>query len=201
MTVSLALLALAKSMFPSSFSSFIILPFNDKYVKLTKDKGKIRSGFHVLLTLFQLLNFSLFCFLSNNILNGHQIDFYPLVFWIMFAGLLFFVLVKIVLQFGNGYFFQNQSLMTNLIFEKLSYFNYSGLIAFFGNIILTYIFIQSVPTIYIIFLLIAMVNLIGIVNTLRNRQKLILSNLIYFILYLCALEISPLVILISFLKD
>jgi len=198
---SLGLLALSRYFFPATFSMFIILPANDKYIKLNKKKGKALNGFHILLSLFQIINVALFAYLAKHVFEQHAIDFYPPMFWVFFVSLLGYLLLKIILQLGNGYFFQHHDLMTDLIFEKLSYFNYSGIVAFSGNILLAFVFQESVATVYVIFLLILGINIIGIINMLRNRQNLILNNIMYFILYLCALEISPLVILISFLKD
>ncbi|WFO18183.1 DUF4271 domain-containing protein [Cellulophaga baltica 4] len=41
----------------------------------------------------------------------------------------------------------------------------------------------------------------GWVTAIRNHQKLITNNFFYFILYLCALEIAPLVLLGDYFKD
>lgn len=198
---SLLLLVLSKYFFRSSFLTFFILPFNNKYLALNKKKGRLFNWFHVLLTLFQLLNITLFAFVAENILSETSIATYPIIFWAMLFGFLGFILVKIILQLGNGYFFENLNTMSDLIFEKLTYFNYSGIIAFLGNIILIYIAQDSKPVVYVIFGLILLVNGIGLVTILRNHQKLILGNILYFILYLCTLEISPLVIIGSYLKD
>ncbi len=199
--ISLILLTVSKYFFSSSFTTFFILPFNNKYLKINKKKGKIFNGFHVLLTIFQLINLSLFGYLASNVLNDHQIDFYPTFFWVLLICLLCFLCVKIVLQLGNGYFFQNQHTMTDLIFEKLTYFNYGGLIAFLGNVLLAYAIPQSKIIVYATIILLCIINCIGFINVLRNHQKLIISNIMYFILYLCALEISPLVIIVGYLKS
>ncbi|WP_350286379.1 DUF4271 domain-containing protein [uncultured Croceitalea sp.] len=198
---SLIILTVSKYFFRSTFYNFFILPFNNKYLTLSKKKGKLLSGFHVLLTLFQLLNISMFVFLARNSLFQEPDVSYPIVFWLIFAMLLGFLLFKIILQAGNGYFFENQTMMSDLIFEKLSFFNYSALIAFCGNVMLLYISNHSNLVVYIIIALILLINLIGLVNVVRIHQKLIVSNVLYFILYLCTLEIAPLVVIGSYLKD
>ena len=40
-----------------------------------------------------------------------------------------------------------------------------------------------------------------IAKLLKNYQKILIPNIFYFILYLCALEIAPLVVIGSYLKD
>lgn len=198
---SVLLLVLAKYFFKSSFSTFFILPFNNKYLALSKKKGRLFNWFHVLLTLFQLLNMTLFVFLADNVLSGTSIDSYPVIFWVILFIVVGFILFKIILQLGNGYFFENLSLMNDLIFEKLTYFNYGATIAFLGNVILLYVAQDSKAVVYTILVLILFINLIGLITILRNHQKLIIGNILYFILYLCTLEISPLVIVGSYLKD
>ena len=199
--VSLLLLSLGRYFFTSSFFNFIILPFNNKYITLNRKKGKLFHGFHILMSIFQIANLTLFIFLAQNIfqkqsLNGNS-DFYLIIV----VGLLVFLLLKTVLQMGNGYFFENHELMANLIFEKLSYFNYGGLIAFVGNILVIYVFPGSIAVVYFVILLFLIINGIGIIKILRNLQKLIVSNTFYFILYLCTLEISPIAIIISYLNS
>ena len=54
--LSVLLIVIAKQMFQSRFLNFIILPFNNKYIALYSKKDKMLHGFHVLLTVFQLLN-------------------------------------------------------------------------------------------------------------------------------------------------
>ena len=198
---SLLLLALGKYFFKSTFSTFFILPFNNKYLALSKKKGRFFNWFHLLLTLFQLLNISLFTFLASNVLSNKQLDSYPTIFWIALAFILAYLTVKTLLQLGNGYFFENLTIMNDLIFKKLTYFNYGGIIAFLGNIVIIYILQDSKPVVYATLFLIFLINAIGLVTILRNHQKLIVANILYFILYLCTLEISPLVIIGRYLND
>lgn len=198
---SLVLLVISKYFFKMSFSTFLILPFNTKYFALSKKKGKLFNGFHLLITLFQLLNIALLVFIANNVLNENPVNTFPSFYWVILISILGYLFLKIVLQACNGYFFENLSEMNDLIFEKLSYFNYGGLIAFLGNVIVLYIIPESKVIIYIVLSLILLVNASGLVTILRNHQKLIVADILYFILYLCTLEISPLVIVASYLKD
>lgn len=198
---SLLLLVFSKYFFKSTFSTFFILPFNNKYLALSKKKGRFFNWFHLLMTLFQLLNTSLFAFLAANILSEQQLNSYPAIFWITLVFIFGYLLIKTLLQLGNGYFFENLNVINDLIFQKLTYFNYGGIIAFLSNIIIIYILQDSKTVIYITLFLIFLINGIGLVTILRNHQKLIVSNFLYFILYLCTLEISPLVIIGSYLKD
>jgi len=58
----------------------------------------------------------------------------------------------------------------------------------------------SKAIIYTAIVLLLIINLIGFITSFKMHQKLILNNLFYFILYLCALEIAPYIILYEFIS-
>jgi hypothetical protein len=198
--LSLVLIALGKYFYKPAFYAFLALPFNNKYIALHKKKGKLVNGFHIFLTIFQLINNALLLYLAKNLFMGvdsfDQPSFYAMLLLILFA----FLMLKLFLQMANGFFFENYELMTDTIFEKLSYWNYAGLIAFLGNLMLIFAFRGSKTLIIVTLSLMFLTISIGWINGLRNRQNLIFSNTLYFILYLCALEIAPLAIFIGYLK-
>nr|WP_299171753.1 DUF4271 domain-containing protein [uncultured Allomuricauda sp.] len=198
--LSMVILALGKYLFQARFLNFIILPFNNRYVVLHSKKGRLLNWFHILLTLFQLINLSLFLFLVIKTFFGFEED--PLLSFLMIMGVVvLFQLVKLALQFVKGYVFNTQSLIAELLFNKTSYLNYSSLIMFVANVVLIYIAGSSKIVFYVAFILIVSINAIGFIKLLKNYQKAIVPNLFYFILYLCTLEIAPLVIVGTYLKD
>jgi hypothetical protein len=70
-----------------------------------------------------------------------------------------------------------------------------------ANIILTYVLNDSKIVVFGSIFLIVVVNVIGWITIIKNYQKIISSYFFYFILYLCALEIAPFVIIANYLKD
>lgn len=198
---SLVLLSMGKYFFKGAFFNFIVLPFNNKYIALNKKKTKILQGFHIIMSFFQIINLALFFFIASNRLKDHTSGAYTDFYLALVVCLIAFLLIKILLQLANGYFFENSELMTELIFEKLTYFNYGGLTAFVGNVLMIYVLPGSTALIYIIILLVLAINAIGFIRILRNHQKLIAGHIFYFILYLCTLEISPIAIIISYLNS
>ncbi|MGJ8735308.1 DUF4271 domain-containing protein [Zobellia laminariae] len=198
---SIVFLVLAKSLFYSRFLNFIILPFNNKYIFMYNKKEKLMNWFHIFFTIFQVINFSLFVFLARQILRGDTNDAYPFMYPIILACILGFIVVKIILQMSNGFIFGSGKTISELIFKKLSYLNYSGIIMFLANVMLAYVAQGSEIVVYVAILLVLLINVIGWVTVLRNHQKFITSYFFYFILYLCALEISPFVIIGSYLKQ
>ncbi len=197
---SLLFVLVAKSLFYSRFLNFIILPFNNKYIFMYNKKEKLFNWFSFFFTLFQIINTSLFIFLVWRIFLNPQNNAYPFVYPIILSGFFLFILLKIALQLGNGFVFGSYRAISDLVFKKLSYLNYSGIVLFIANILLTYIFVDNRTVAIVAAILFLLVNIIGWITVIRNSQKLITNYFFYFILYLCTLEIAPLIIMGSFLK-
>ncbi|MGB5608041.1 DUF4271 domain-containing protein [Eudoraea sp.] len=198
---SILFMVIAKNLFYQRFLNFIILPFNNKYIFMYNKKDKLLNWFNIFFTLFQLLNFSLFIYLASNILSNSESDLYPVVFSIILGFLFLFLFGKILLQMGGGFVFNNNKIISEFIFKKLSYLNYSSIIMLASNIIITYVLTDSKIVVFASIFLIVVVNVIGWITIIKNYQKLISSYFFYFILYLCALEIAPFVIIVNYLKD
>ncbi len=199
--LGLTLLAIGKYLYQTRFMSFLILPFNNKYISMYSKKGRLLNWFHILMTLFQIINFSLFLYFAFQIFELSFLNKSTAAYFIILPMVVLVLLLKIVLQMSKGYVFNTQALVNEIIYNKLSYFNHSGLIMFIANIVLIYILKDSKPIVYGTIFLILFINIIGLINILKNRQKMIVTNVFYFILYLCTLEIAPLVIIGGYLKD
>ncbi len=198
---SLLFLVVAKGLFYNRFLNFIILPFNNKYIFMYNKKEKLINWFHIFFSIFLIINFSLFIFFIWKAFAGSSQQIDVVVFPIILAGLIGFIAIKIILQFSNGFIFGTNRTISEIIFKKSSYLNHSGFIMFLANIVLAYLLKDSKLVIYVALALILLVNGIGWITLLRNHQKFIANNFFYFILYLCALEIAPLIILGSYLKQ
>ncbi len=197
---SLVLLVIAKILFASRFMNFIILPFNSKYIFMYNKKDRLIHGFHLFMTAFQILNFSLYLFWVLSILEGQNSSLSPLFFLMILGLMVGFVILKILLQLGNALVFDNYRTISEFIFKKLSYLNYSSGIMFLSNVIFAYISPGSETVVYVSIFLILTVNMIGWVTLIKSRQKFITAYFFYFILYLCALEIAPFVIIAKYLN-
>ena len=198
--VSLSLIVLVKKLFYSRFINFIILPLNNKYIFLYNKKNKIFNGFNILFTIFQLLNLSLFIYISKNILFKLSDNIYLISYPYILGLAITYLFFKTVLQFSSGYIFNVNRGVYEFVFKRLSYFNYSSYIMFVANIILTYTLKDSEFIIYGSLFLIVLINGLGWLTIIKTYQKKITNNFFFFILYLCVLEIVPLLIIGSYLK-
>ena len=198
--LSLLLIVIAKQLFQNRFLNFIILPFNNKYVALYSKKDKLRHGFHLLMTAFQILNTSLYIYLSYMVLfdNGNAEGI--LIFSLILGLVLLFFLTKMTLQLANGFVFNSVKIISDFIYKKHTYLNYSGLVMLLANVVLTYIAKDSEAVVFVSLFLILTINCIGLITIIKYHQKLISGYFFYFILYLCALEIAPLIFIMNMLK-
>lgn len=198
---SVLFLVIAKQLFYSRFTNFMILPFNNKYIFMYNKKEKLLHWFTILLSIFQILNFALFIYLLSDIFPSRNSGQVPYLFYSIIGFLLIFFISKVLLQLANGLIFNISDVISEYLFKKISYLNYSGLVMFMANIFLTYVLKDSKAVVYVSGFLILLINTIGLVLVLRNHQKLIANNFFYFILYLCTLEITPLVLIGDYFKD
>ncbi|SDQ08212.1 DUF4271 domain-containing protein [Flagellimonas zhangzhouensis] len=196
----LILLALGKYLDHSKFLNFLILPFNDKYVLFQSKKGQLFDWFQLLLTIFQILNLSLFILIMLHVLGLLENEMEAQTYFIVFGFLLLFEFSKFILQMFTGFVFNNTKFIGGIIFNKISYLNFSSLVVALANIFLVYILKDSKTIIYGTLFLIIAINGIGILKLLKNHQNTLFPYFVYFILYLCTLEIAPLVLIGSFIK-
>ncbi|MFT6796776.1 MAG: hypothetical protein ACJART_001920 [Maribacter sp.] len=197
---SLLFVLIAKSLYYVRFLNFVVLPFNNKYIFMYNKKERLLNWFHVLLTIFQIINTALFLFFvfKNLMISGNTQ--YPFLYSLLLLGSFLFLLLKTVLQLTNEYIFESHSIFSEIIFKKTSYLNYGGILFFFANILLAYVNVSPNVVIFTAIFLFLSINMIGWVLVLKNYQNFFVKYFFYFILYLWTLEIAPLVIMGSLLK-
>ena len=200
LVVGLGLLTLSKFLFAKRFDDFLAVIGNSKYLKIYAREQKFIDGFDALLFLNLIISISIFSFLSyTTFVNPAEFDltqFFKLLF-----GVGALVLIKVLLERLIGSLFEIDPLIDAYLFQKTTYKNYTGLILLLVNILIIYTISPSKGVIYAVIALIFLINLIGFITSFKNYQKVLLNNLFYFILYLCALEIGPYVILYWLILD
>jgi len=198
--LGLVFLTLSKFLSSRRFDDFLAVIGNSKYLKIYARDQKFIDGFDTLLFLNLVISVSIFSFLMySEFVNPAEFDL--IQFFKLLFGVGALVLIKVLLERLIGSLFEIDALIDSYLFQKTTYKNYTGLILLPVNILLIYSFSPSKPIIYIILGLIFLINLIGFITSFKNHQKILLNNLFYFILYLCALEIGPYLILYRLILD
>ena len=185
------LVTVLRVVYPKRFDDFIKLPISNNYF-LTKGKfEELKHPFSVLFFLIQVLTLSLFIFLF--FLEKREVS--ATIFIKITLASFTFILIKTCIEKLIGSIFDIETIINNYIFTKLSYRNFISLFL----IVLNFIFYFSVePTILLLFIfsgLIVVLNLFILFINYKNYRSLIFSNFFYFLLYICALEISPYLII------
>ncbi len=192
------LLGFAKKIHPDKFNKTLRLFTSNKFfLNYGKETNLAFNTFSNVMYIVQLLSFTLVGYLiirkweqfGGISLTLNYFQFFGLI-TLFFTGKL--LAVKLI-----GFIFNFNKLQDYLIFLKISYLNLIAvylipLIAFlaYSEIINTQIIYFSI--IYILFLF-----LFSYLLILLNNKKIIYNNFFYFILYICTLEIAPLLLVMK----
>ena len=198
--LGLICITLTKYIFAHRFKDFIAVIGNFKYLKIYARDQKFIDGFDALLFVNGIISVSLFAFLSYSTLV-HPSEFNLNEFFKLLFGIGVLFLIKVLLERLIGSLFDIDEIIDSYLFQKTTFKNYTGLVLFPINCILIYALKPSESILYVIITLVILINIIGFISTFKNYQKLLLNNIFYFILYLCALEIGPYLILYKLIKD
>ena len=188
--IAFALLVVTKTAFENRFRDFINLLINDKYLKIYKDSSNLMSWFTILLFVVQLISISFFLQLVLSYF-GYTTKTNWVTFIQIFTFLSFFILSKFLIEkiVATSFNIENFTEQFNLF--KVSYRTYIGLLLLPVNIIMYYTNIMNTYSIIGVMIMLLIINAVTYLVSLKNYQKLLLSKLFYFILYICALEIAP----------
>jgi len=188
--VALALIAIVKTNFENRFYDFVRLAFSAKYVKIYKDGSLLMSWFTVIMFFVQLISLSFFVQLIldyYNIVSKHDY----VVFIQIFTIFLVFILAKFLIEkiIATVFDIEEQADMYNM--TKVSYRTYIALLLFPINVFLFYNNNTSFLLISCIVSIVLVANLLTYINSIKTYQNIVFGNLLYYILYLCTLEIAP----------
>ena len=162
-----------------------------------KEKNIFLNLFQILFFIVQLLTISLILYFLNPFL-GLKIGFTGFKLYIVVCiGVSLYFTFRLLTGIFLAFIFNIKPIHQKFSFEKISYFN--NLILWILPLLILSSYAKQFDdlifkiTIFVfLFLLIIRYSLL-----LINNKKLIFNNLFYFILYLCALEIVPLVIILK----
>lgn len=200
MVLGLSLITMAKVLFTNRFLDFIGVLGNSKYLKLYTKDQKFIDFFDGLLFLNLAIGLSIFGYFSYLTLVPTEI-FELDVFLKILLGITGISLIKILIERLVGSLFEIDKLIDSYLFQKTSYKNFNGFVLLIINTLLLYVINPTKNIIIGIVALLVLINLIGFMTSFKNHQKTVTNNLFYFILYLCALEIGPYLILYKIIVE
>lgn len=192
--VGMIFVAAAKAFSPKRFNDFVFVLGNSKYLKIYAREQKFFDRFDALLFINLIISGAVFAFICINYNSQPLKPSIDTLFKLTF-GIGTFILIKVLLERLLGSLFEIDQLIDQYLFQKISYKNFLGLILLPVNLLLIFSFKPTEIILIIISILFIVINITGLITTIKTHQTLIKENLFYFILYLCALEIGPYVVL------
>ncbi|WP_027138339.1 DUF4271 domain-containing protein [Gaetbulibacter saemankumensis] len=186
--------AITKLIAPHRFNDFVVIIGNSKYLKIYSRDQKFFDKFDALLFFNLILSTSIFILLLNKQLTG-IVDYSLNQVLKLPIGIAVIILIKVFIERLIGSLFEIDKLIDQYLFQKITYKNYLGILLIPINAILLYSFTPSLIFIYSIIIFLLIINILGIIGTIKNHESLIKGNFFYFILYLCTLEIAPYIFL------
>lgn len=189
------LYALAKYFYPKRFHEFSMLPITNQYFFVHGKNDELNHPFNIMLFAAQILCVSIFVFLLFKVFNPSEIESNEWLFLQICTAYSVFVLIKFSLEKIVANIFSMDALINNYLYQKLSYRNFLGILFFAGNLFFLYVYSPTATGLLIFGGCLLALNAIALLYSYKKNGKLILGNFFYFILYLCALEISPYIIL------
>lgn len=200
LVVGLAIIATSKLIAPKRFNDFLSVLGNSQYLKIYAREQKFFDKFDALLFINLIISASIFSFLILQYTIGIKDISINIMFKLTF-GIGAFILIKVLIERLIGSLFEIDKLIDEYLFQKISYKNYLGLLLLPINALLIYSFQGSITFVYIFIVILLVVNITGLITSFKTHQSLIKHNFFYFILYLCALEIAPYIILYKVFID
>ena len=182
------------------FNDFLYVVGNSKYLKIYSKDQKFVDLFDSLLFVNLTLSLSIFvCFAYSTFVTPFEFELASFLKIIVAVAAV--VIIKTLVERLIGSLFEIDNLIDDYLFEKTTFVNYSGLVFLASNLFLLYTNISSKIIIISTLVIVFIINLIGFLTSFKNYQKLINPNFFYFLLYLCALEIGPYVLLYKVIRE
>jgi len=129
------------------------------------------------------------------------VNFELIVFLKLLLAVSTIIIIKTLLERLIGSLFEIDSLIDNYLFQKITFKNFSGLVFLIANLFLLYTNIRLDIILITTLSIICIINVIGFLSSVKTHQKLINLNFFYFLLYLCALEIGPYILLYKVIRE
>ena len=189
------LFAVAKFFYPRRFEEFLMLFFSDKYFLVHGKNDDIQHPFNILFFIPQIIGVSIFVFLVFKVFAPIEVAQNKWLLVQIATAYAVFVLIKYLLEKIIANILSIDSIVNQYLYQKLSYRNFLAIILFIVNIIFLYVWPPTPLALGILSGFIIIFNIIVLLYRYKTSGSLIISNFLYFILYLCALEISPYIIL------
>ena len=191
---SLTLLLIVKLMHSRRLIDFLGFLGNSNYLRIYLKDHSFFDRFDVLLFINFCLNSVAFGFIVQRA-QTRNIEMSSTAVFICIGLLALVICLKIGFGLLIGYAFDLYKEMNILTFQQISSLNFIGILLLPINLILVFQFNFEKSAVILCAISMLLVLGFGMAKTVQSNLSLVLSNFLYFILYICTLEIGSLVVL------
>ena len=193
--VCLLLLVIVKSIYAERFALFTLLPLESRFFTIKKNEFQLNYPFNGLLFLFNILVVGLILVIVARDYKPELLERHGIFFTQILVGFSILMLIKYSIEKMIANLFSIDDFIEQYLFHKFSYRHFLAFAIFPICIIAYYTSLINGTAMLIILLIFSLLNIIFVLQFYRKQQAFLLGNFFYFILYLCALEIAPYLIL------
>lgn len=198
--IGLFAIVAAKYLNTLRFNDFMYVIGNSKYLKIYTKDQKFIDQFDSFLFINLSLSLSIFIYFAYTTFIS-PVSFELVAFLKLLFAVSAIIIIKTLLERLVGSLFEMDAIIDQYLFQKTTFKNFSGLIFLVANLFLIYTDAYTEIIIITAFAIVCGINLIGFLSSFKTYQKLINPNFFYFLLYLCALEIGPYVLLYKVIRE
>lgn len=196
----LIILAAARILFPQRFEEFVSLGSSGKFIVFKGKENKAFHAFNILMLLIQSLAVSVFLYIVYQYFI--EINRPPWIIFIrIFTAYFCLILIKSGIEKIIGNIFEIDERIDYYLFQKFSYRNFISLFLLGVCLLLVYSIKPNLLILGISGGIVILANAIALFLIYRKNQNVLSANWFYFILYLCALEIAPYIILYKLITN
>ena len=196
--LNIIIVTIAKTLNNSKFKQFLLIYLNNSFLKFSSNDNSFLSSFNSLLNVNYIISLSVYIsiLISYN-LHGFNNNFEISIFFTTLLFIVAFIYTKYLIEILIGWAFNIRKFVVSFNLQKNSFNKLIGIIMILLNSLAIYSFPNSVTFTKISIFLVISLYLVGLYKVIRLNDNLILSNMFYFILYLCTLEIIPILFFIN----
>ena len=191
---SLILLLIVKLMHSRRLIDFLGFLGNSNYLRIYLKDHSFFDRFDVLLFINFCLNSVAFGFIVQRA-QTRNIEMSSTAVFICIGLLALVICLKIGFELLIGYAFDLYKEMNILTFQQISSLNFIGILLLPVNLILVFQFNFEKSAVILCAISMLLVLGFGMAKTVQSNLSLVLSNFLYFILYICTLEIGSIIVL------
>lgn len=195
------LLAITRFLYQKRFDEFLMLPVSDKYFKLQGKGYEVNHPFNIFLFTIQVLSFSLFFYLLISFYRPAAASTNQWLFVQIITGFAGFILIKFLSEKIIAHILNIETVIDGYLYEKLNYMSLISILIFVVNLLFILALKPDKIVILSFLIAVAILYLVSLISSFKRNWQSILKHFSYFILYLCALEIGPYLILYEILAD